>query len=116
MMGICWYCHWGWAKPVADIYAAALAKLDGDESPLEYGPAHIVWGDENWEDGNIDFCIEACNDAGFLERFAQSDIDIVHWSLIELRKIPEDVRCCCPEDYDDERPELFPPTCEVARV
>jgi len=25
-MGICWYCHWGWAKPVADIYDEALFK------------------------------------------------------------------------------------------
>ncbi|GAH80793.1 unnamed protein product, partial [marine sediment metagenome] len=45
----CWYCHWGWAKPVAEIYTAALAALDGDSSLLEYGPSHIVWADENWD-------------------------------------------------------------------
>lgn len=48
-MSICWYCHWGWAKPVADIYEKAVDLLDGDSSPLEFGPAHVVWSDENFE-------------------------------------------------------------------
>jgi hypothetical protein len=48
-MGICWFCYWGWPKPVADIYLKALAKLDGYDSPLHFGPAHIIWDDENFD-------------------------------------------------------------------
>src|SRR3990170_4665508 len=39
-MGICWYCYWGWPKPVAEIYQSALRELAGDESPLHYGMGH----------------------------------------------------------------------------
>ena len=48
-MGMCWWCHWGWPKPIHDIYDKALAALDGDESPLLYGPAHVVWVHEIWD-------------------------------------------------------------------
>ena len=33
---------WGWPKAVADIYDKALSDLQGEMSPLHYGPAHII--------------------------------------------------------------------------
>ncbi len=83
-MGICWYCHWGWPKKVAEIYQEALKRLEGDDSPLHYGPAHIVWEDENFD------CAEWS-----LEHFdenkgdlSEADLEVVKWSLEELAKIP----------------------------
>lgn len=109
-MSICWYCHWGWAKPVADIYDEALAAL-GFESPLEFGPAHIVWSDENFGDDSIRSCL-----ADFDESLNWPDYEItaaekliVKQSLERLLEIQESVRCCEPADYDGERPEAFPP-------
>jgi hypothetical protein len=116
IMGICWYCHWGWAQPVAEIYERALAALDGDESALEFGPSHIVWSDENFEDHSIDFCLKECDKIGeYAERFRDAEIAIVRRSLEELRAIPEAVRACQPADYDEENPDRFPPTGPMVR-
>jgi hypothetical protein len=110
---ICWYCYWGWAKPVADIYNSALIALGGDESPLHYSFPHIVWADENFEDENIQSCLE--NIEEYRSEYSDQDVSIVKWSLKELLKIPEEIRCPEPEDYDDEHPELYPPKTETIR-
>jgi hypothetical protein len=102
-MGICWYCYWGWPKPVADIYKQALAKLDGNELPLQYGPAHVVWEDENFD--YAEWCLEHFYECDYSE----DDLDVVRWSLEELAKIPLNERCPKPEDYDDEHPDVYPP-------
>jgi len=47
-MAICWYCHWGWAEPVVEIYLEALKCLDGNCGPLLGPISHIVWADENF--------------------------------------------------------------------
>lgn len=47
-MSICWSCHWGWPKPVADIYLEALRRLDGYDFPLKFSGSHVVWEDENF--------------------------------------------------------------------
>jgi len=113
---ICWYCHWGWSKPVADIYRAALADFDGCESPLDYGPGHIVWSDENFDDDSIDYCIKACDDVDFYsDSLSVEDLEKCRKWLQELRKIPEEIRCCEPDGYDGERPELFPPVLPVEK-
>ena len=104
-MGICWSCHWGWPKPVADIYHEALADLDGDNSPLYYGPGHIVWADENFD--SAEWCLEHFDE--YKGENSESGLAIVKRSLEELAKLPLSVRCAEPEDYDDEHPELFPP-------
>lgn len=109
---LCWYCYWGWAKPVADIYLEALKRLDGDDSPLQFGPGHIVWGDENWD--HVDYCLEHFEEGN--TDYPKEDLDVVRWSLEELNKIPLEVRECCPEDYDGEHPEMYPPTVEVVKV
>ena len=107
---ICWYCHWGWSEPVAKIYKLALEKLHGGEMALHYGPSHIVWEDENWFDDNIQFCLKECdNYDDYKDRYSKEEIDIVRWSLEELLKLPIEVRDPCPEDYDEEHPEKYPP-------
>jgi len=105
-MGICWYCYWGWAESVANIYKEALKKLSDYDSPLHFGPSHIVWEDENFETSSINFCLEKFND--YRSYYTNEELEIVKWSLEELLKIPENERCIEPIDYDDENPALFP--------
>ena len=81
---ICWYCYWGWPKPVKDIYDSALKQLNGNSSPLHFGPAHIVWEDENFS--SAEWCIEHFND--YISN-NEEDMKIVKWSLEELAKISE---------------------------
>jgi hypothetical protein len=115
-MSFCWYCYWGWPKQVADIYARAVADLDGDSSPLEFGPSHIVWSDENFEESNIRYCLGACDDPKQGERYSDHELTIVRRSLAELLAIPESIRCCEPADYDEERPANFPPPAGLEMV
>ncbi len=104
-MGICWNCYWGWPKPVADIYDKALAALAGDESPLDYGPGHIVWADENFD--SAEWCLKHFDE--HRSDYSDADRAIVKESLEKLTELPLNVRCVEPEDYDDEHPELYPP-------
>lgn len=110
--GICWYCHWGWPKPIADIYTDALEKLGGDESPLHFGPAHIVWEDENF--GSAQWCINHFNE--YRGDYSDAALDVVMESLQRLAALPQEAFEACPDDYDGENPELFPPTREVVQV
>ena len=112
-MSYCWYCHWGWAKPVVAIYREAVRRLDGDDSPLDFGPSHIVWSDENFEDRHIKSCLKYCDKES---DYSEDTIAIIRWSLEELLKIPEEERCIEPEDYDGIHPELYPPSVEVERI
>lgn len=105
-MSICWYCHWGWPKPVADIFLAAKAALDGDDTPLLYGPAHVVWADENFD------CAPWC-----LEHFGEyssglyaEEQAVVRQSLEQLAALPSDQRDIWPEAFGDrDDPENYPP-------
>ena len=108
-MGICWYCHWGWPKEVAVIYKEALRRLNGDRDILSFGASHLVWGDENFD--CAEWCLEHFND--YSENYNENEAAVVRWSLEELAKLPLNVREIIPEDYDDEHPELYPPTSEV---
>lgn len=111
---MCWYCYWGWAKPVAEIYQEALRRLNDNRSPLDFSASHIVWDDENFEDDSIKWCLEHFDEYG--SDYAEDELKVVKWSLEELLKIPEETRCPEPEDYDDEHPELYPPQVETCRV
>lgn len=107
-MGICWYCHWGWSKPVKDIYNQAVIKL-GWEGPLHYGPSHIVWEDENFD--SAEWCLE--NFDKYKRDYTEEELAVVRWSLEELAKIPLCIRCPQPVDYDEENPNLFPPDSSI---
>ena len=111
-MGLCWYCYWGWPRPVADIYRNAMGKLDGDDSPLLYGPSHVVWADENFH--SAEWCLEHFDE--YKEDYSDDDLAIVKQSLEELAALPIEVRCVEPEDYDDEHPELYPPPDEIEMI
>lgn len=111
----CWYCYWGWAKPVAEIYKEAEAKLE-DSTFLNNGPGHIVWSDENFQDEHIQSCIDWCDNPPFDYESTPEDIAIIKESLLKLLAIPEEIRCCKPKDYDGEHPENYPPTIEVIKL
>lgn len=103
---ICWYCHWGWPKIVREIYDRYNEQLTNSE--LDFGPGHIVWSDENFEDDSIDWCIRY-GESGEAVDLNQHDLAIHLSALRELRQVPEEIRDCCPEDYDGEHPENYPP-------
>lgn len=110
MGGACWFCYWGWAKPIADIFDAAVAQA-GFEEALTYGRGHIVWADENFDDRSIQFCLNLKDsDLGNYQEYDAIVID----SLKKLLEVPEYMRLE-PEDYDDENPQDFPPAFEVVK-
>ena len=115
-MGVCWYCYWGWPKPVADIYKQASAKLDGWNEGLDFGPGHIVWSDENFNDSAIDRCIAKCDNPQTAIEYPLDQIEVTRWSLTALKAIPAAVRDCEPEEYDGEHPENYPPPVTVEMV
>jgi hypothetical protein len=97
---------------VADIYNKALADLDGDDSPLKFGPSHVVWEDENF-----DFAEECLRDFDeYVGEFSEQELDVVKRSLQELAKVPLSDRCVQPEEYDDEHPSLYPPKSGIEMV
>lgn len=109
---ICWHCHWGWSKPVANIYHEAVKKL-GAWEPLHFSAGHIVWEDENWD------CVEDCLrrfDEWKNTKYTKEQNEIVRWSLEELSKIPLEIRDPCPDDYDGKHPENFPPPDSITMV
>ena len=113
-MSKCWFCYWGWPKPVADIYLRALKRLDGDQDALQCGPGHIVWSDENFDMAQR--CIEIAKPASEYQ-MSQHDYDIVMDSLRELTKV-ETKYLDWPEEYDGEHPDQYPPPSdwEMVRV
>ncbi len=111
MMGICWYCHWGWSQPVKEIYNEACEKL-GYESPLHSGPAHVVWEDEGF--GSAELCL--VNFDQYKGDYTDEELQVVRWSLEELVKIPLNIRCPQPENYDGENPSWFPPAADITML
>lgn len=109
---ICWNCYWGWPKPVADIYLRALEKLGGFEDPLHFGPAHVVWEDENFDSAR--WCLD--NFSKYTGDYSTDELAIVRESLEELVKLPRELLDVEPDDYDGVHPEKFPPPPGVEMV
>jgi hypothetical protein len=107
-MGLCWYCYWGWPKQVADIYEKHLAMLNGDDMPMKYGPAHIVWSDENFGDSSINCCLGWCEEKDKESPESRESTAIVRASLNELLVVPASIRECDPRENDEDDPALFP--------
>jgi hypothetical protein len=78
---------YNYPKEISEIFFKAKEMMAGEDWPLLFGPAHIVWEDGNMMDEDIDFCLEY--DTGDLN-FNQ--VQAVHWSLHELKKIPIKIR------------------------
>lgn len=107
-MMYCWYCHWGWPKPVADIYDSAMEtieKFGGDaQGAMHFGPAHCTWEDENFDTAETelshfdDYITRWNTDYGSdfhatpTQRFSAGELVIVRWSLVELCKLPMELR------------------------
>lgn len=111
-MGICWYCHWGWSKPVAEIYDKHIAVAG--ESAMHYGAAHIVWEDENFERHHVQWCLDHFEEYKHDDATTEENEAVRH-SLMELLALPDDILDPCPDDYDNEHPAAYPPTCETVR-
>jgi len=102
----CWYCYWGWPTPVAEIFNRYKAVIG--ESPLEFGPGHIVWSDENFDNESIDWCLNEARAHESHYDFEDGAFPLVFRSLEELRAVPENVRCP-PIEFINNDPELSPP-------
>jgi hypothetical protein len=111
-MSICWDCHWGWPKPVADIFLEAKTALDGDDTPLLYGPGHIVWADENFD--SAQWCLE--NFDKYRGDLTDEEAAVARYALEQLAALPDAVVFVCPPDYDGEHPENYPPPVGVEMV
>lgn len=98
------------------IYKRALARLDGDDSPLNFGLGHIVWSDENFD--FAEWCIEHFDE--YKGDFSDAELMVVRQALRqaleELAKLPENNRCVEPDNYDGEHPELFPPPNDIEMI
>ncbi len=80
---------------------------------LRFGPAHVVWEDENWD--CIDFCIKECEDDRFCA-WPEFAVRLVQYSLIDLKALGIENIEVCPEDYDGWNPANFPPPDGVEMV
>jgi hypothetical protein len=107
---ICWYCYWGWPGAIVRIYRKALDKFNGNKEALHYGPAHIVWDDENFDEGSIKWCLKDIEDnTKVYNDFSSSDLEIVKESLKDLLCLPKALLHAEPGNYMGKHPELFPP-------
>jgi hypothetical protein len=101
---ICWFCHWGWAKPVQDIYEKYKALVG--EHALKYGHTHIVWEDENFDDDCVTGCIGEYKYAD--DDSTEEDLKLIDESLRELLLVPKKFREF-PAEYDGDNPAAYPP-------
>jgi len=110
-MAECWYCHWGWSRPVVEIYRRH-EDVAGEQA-MQFGPAHIVWSDENFDRNSVQWCLD------HFDRHRSDhngdELAAVRQSLVDLLALTDDVRDPCPSSYEGERPELFPPAIEMDR-
>lgn len=112
---VCWYCHWGWSSQVAEIYDRCR-KVAG-ESAADYGPAHIVWANENFEREHIQWCLDNFEENARADpEWTQEELAAVRRSLEELLALPDQVLCPEPADYDGENPKAFPPPLGITMV
>lgn len=114
-MAYCWFCHWGWPKQVRDIYDRHVA-IAGDSAML-FGPAHVVWEDENFERASVQSCLDAF-DKYRREDHSDEQHEAVRRSLHELLALSDDVLYPVPPAYetDDMRPEAHPPRADLVMV
>lgn len=108
---ICWYCYWGWSKPVREIYDKYEAIAG--ESAMEYGPAHIVWSDENFDRSSVQWCLDHFDE--YRGDHTDEALSAVRKSLEELLLLSDEVLGPEPADYDGEHPEKYPPLVEMAK-
>ena len=102
---MCYWCYWGWPKPIRDIYDDCVEKLGG-EGALEWGPGHVVWGDENWD--SAQWCLD--NFDKYKGDYTDDELTVVRESLERLLAVPDEFKVE-PGGYDGDKhaPADFPP-------
>lgn len=112
---MCWYCHWGLPKPVADIYIRAVTDLGGNEFPLTSAAGHVVWSDYNFHMAQN--CLDDPDNIYYNDGFEPWEIEILYRSLRELAALPESAWDVEPDTHGDfQHPENYPPPPGVAMV
>ena len=81
---------------------------------MHYGPAHIVWDDENFERHNVQWCLDHFDE--YKGDHGETELAAVRQSLLDLLALPDREREACPADYDEEHPEKYPPLEGVVMV
>lgn len=74
------------------IYDKTKKLLDGDDNPLHSTFSHIVWGDGNLEDSDVEWCLQEYKQNEILylnDPYPKSTLEIVKRSLEELLEIRE---------------------------
>lgn len=110
-MSDCWWCCWGWPKQIRDIYDDAVKQLGDCDYALHWGPAHVVWEDENWDCAA--WCLRECDDPKWLPEFSERELAVVRESLRRLLAVPEEFKNE-PAGYVESieslnHPERYPP-------
>lgn len=108
--GTCWFCHWGWPRPIFDIYKRAEDICGYDA--MCYGPAHIVWADENFT--HVEWCLEQC-DSPLYADWDPRDLEAVRQSLRELAALPDELKSP-PTGSANNDPRDYPPPPGVEMV
>lgn len=103
-MGLCWYCFWGWPRKIREIYEEGVE--DSSWSAMHFGPAHIVWEDENFDDPQ--WCID--NLQKYRGDCTDAELEVIKKSLLELAALPMEIRVP-PKGYDPDKhhPNDYPP-------
>lgn len=109
---MCYYCHWGWPEKVAVIYLEALKELGGNETALNYGPAHIVWEDCNFD--SAAWCLEHFDE--YCSNVEEWEKPIVWRALEKMASLPFEEWDVIPRDCDFDRMENYPPTGPVVQI
>ncbi len=103
--GFCYWCCWGWPKPIRDIYDDCTLRI-GDELGLLYGPGHVVWADENWDSAQS--CLDHFDENK--SEYTDEDLAVIRESLERLVAVPDEFKVE-PDGYNDNdsNPADFPP-------
>jgi hypothetical protein len=93
-----------------EIYKEGIKKAGW--SAMHFGPAHVVWEDENFE--HAESCLRDFDK--YAKNLTKEEQAGVRWSLEELSKVSLESRCPEPKEYDGEHPELYPPAKNIKMV
>jgi hypothetical protein len=87
-MPVCPFCKFGWPKQIAEIYQRHI-ETAGD-SAMHFGPAHVVWEDENFERESVQWCLDHFDEYAREDHIPEEHA-AVRQSLIELLALPDDI-------------------------
>ncbi len=103
----CWWAHWGWPKPIADIFLQAKEKLGGDPMPLLIGPSWITWNRRMFE---LDyFALQGVVSCPTRRKVTKDQLAVIKWSLEELCKLDGRMKRRPVESYGKNAKDYPPP-------